>query len=678
MFKLRPYLLMTSLVSVLAVIAGLLYFYRYIAFQSLQDNEKRASVALTQTFANDIWPRYETFIAESSAIAPDQLSSRAEISRLRADILRLVKGLHVVKVKLYNLDGVTVFSSVAKEIGTNKSDNAGFRSARAGETVSDITFREKFDAFEQTIADRNLVYSYIPVRKDENAGVDGVVEVYSDVSELVANLNRTQWQIAAAVLGSLSLLYLVLYFAVGRADKIISAQSRDERNASREKLQHQATHDSTTGLPNRALFIDLLDQAVARAKRSGQRFAVLILDIDNFKDLNDALGHSVGDRLLREIGKRIKERVSDADIIARVGADEFGALLIRATDATFAAGVARSLCEYLAARRYKLGQQHFAITASVGIGVYPRDGRSAPELLTNAEAAMYHAKKMGRNNWQFYHRDMNAQASTTLSLEGGLREAMEHDALFLHYQPFFDMASGHLVGAEALVRWTHPEMGPIAPGRFLPIAEERGLLVSIGDWVLREACRQNRAWHDVGFPRLPIAVNIAATQLRQNDFVQKVKRMLGESGLDPSYLELEIAEATIAHATDAIVVKLRDLKTLGVKLTIDNFGTGYSNPGYLKQFPLDRLKLDRTFVHGLPANQENAIVSNAVLDMARALQLKVTAEGVESKAQLDFLSSRRCAEAQGYYFSHPLPAVDFAKLIMGSASSTFTVAARAS
>jgi diguanylate cyclase (GGDEF)-like protein len=416
MFKLRPFLLITSLIGVLAATAGLLYFYRHVAFESLQDNEKRASVALTQTFANDIWPRYATFIAESNAIPPEQLSSRPEIVQLRADILRLVKGLHVVKVKMYNLNGVTVFSSVAKDIGTNKKDNAGFQSARAGQAVSDITFREKFDAFEQTIADRNLVYSYIPVRKDDSSAVDGVVEVYSDVSELVANLNRTQWEIAAAVLGSLSLLYLVLYFAVGRADKIITAQSQEERIASRQKLQHQATHDSTTGLVNRALFINLLEKAVTGAKLSRQSFAVLILDIDKFKNLNDTLGHPVGDRLLQDVGKRLTERVSDSDTIARVGEDEFGALLIRGGDATYAMGVAHGMCETLAARRYRASGQQFAITVSVGIGIYPRDGNTAVELLKNAEAAMYHAKKMGRNNAQFYHRDMNAHASGTGAL----------------------------------------------------------------------------------------------------------------------------------------------------------------------------------------------------------------------------------------------------------------------
>lgn len=428
MFKLRPFLLITSLVGVLAVTAGLLYFYRHVAFQSLQDNEKRASVTLTQTFANDIWPRYESFFAESKSIPAAQLSSRPEIAQLRADILRLVKGLQVVKVKIYNLDGVTVFSSVAKEIGANKYDNAGFQSARAGTIVSDITYREKFDAFEQTIAERNLVFAYIPVRKDENSAVEGVVEVYSDVSELVANLNRTQWEIVAAVLGSLSLLYLVLYFAVGRADKIINAQTQEQRIATRQKLQHQATHDSTTGLANRTLFIHVIEKAVASARVNKNAFAVLILDIDDFKNLNDTLGHTVGDRLLQDVGKRIKERVGESDTIARVGANEFGALLVRAADATYAAGVARGLCETLAARRYRASGLQFQITASVGVGIYPRDGKSATELLKNAEAAMYAAKQKGGNDAQFYQRDMNAHASVALAIGRDIEAIVPNDA----------------------------------------------------------------------------------------------------------------------------------------------------------------------------------------------------------------------------------------------------------
>lgn len=400
MFKLRPFLLITSLVGVLAVTAGLLYFYRHVAFQSLQDNEKRASVTLTQTFANDIWPRYERFIDQSKSIPPEQISSQPEIGQLRADILRLVKGLQVVKVKIYNLDGITVFSTVPKEIGINKYENAGFQSALGGTAVSDITYREKFDAFERTIADRNLVFTYIPVRKDENAPVEGVVEVYSDVSELVANLNRTEWEIAAAVLGSLSLLYLVLYFAVGRADKIISTQSHEARIATRQQLQHQALHDVTTGLPNRAHFIKVLEKTVANVKFTREPFSVLIIDIDRFKDLNDRLGLAIGDRLLQEIGKRLKQYVTNDDCIARVGEDEFGMLFMRPGETTDVAGVARAMCENLAARRYRVGEQQFAATVSMGIAIFPRDGNTAAELLRNAESAMHRAKALGRNNAQ--------------------------------------------------------------------------------------------------------------------------------------------------------------------------------------------------------------------------------------------------------------------------------------
>lgn len=670
-FRLLRYFSITSLIGVLAVVVGLLFFYRSLAFHALMDHETRSNVALTRVFANNIWPHYSSFILNAGHIDPHELPKQTELTQLREEVQRLMKGLNVVKVKIYNLEGLTVYSTDLKQIGGDESKNAGFLSAKNGGTASDITFRHRFDSFEQIISDRNLVSSYIPIRKNETMPVEGVFELYSDVSELVEKLEKTQWQIAAAVLGSLSLLYFFLFLIVRRADEIISEQSEEERLANQEKLHYQAFHDSLTGLPNRAKFAELLDETIRHAKRNETIFAILFVDLDHFKYLNDSLGHLVGDQLLREVGERLRQCVRETDTVARLGGDEFIILLPQIGRIDHAARAAEKIRSAVSGQRYHIEGQELAISPSIGISIYPYDGEDAVALIKNADAAMYYAKEMGRDKYQFFTPDMNARALAVLSMERSLRQAVEQNEFLLHYQPQMDIATGSVVGMEALIRWPHPVMGMVSPAEFIPVAEERGLILPIGDWVLREACRQNRAWQDAGMSAIPVAVNVSALQFRQPDFPEKVAKVLRDTGLAPEYLELEITEGVIMHGAEAAIETLRKLKAMRIMLSIDDFGTGYSSLSYLKQFRIDRLKLDQSFVRGLPSDMDDAAITTAVLGMAKALKLKVIAEGVETREQLEFLRLWECDEAQGYGFSKPLPTEDLDRFVRQKAPPKF-------
>ncbi len=667
-FKLQRFLSVASLLGVAAVIIGLLLFNRHLAFDALMEHETRSNVALTRAFANTHWPQYAAFVANAHALDRAQLPLRPEVARLRADLLRQMNGLKVVKVKIYDLGGLTVFSTDPKQIGEDEDDNGGFESARAGETASEITFRQTFDAFEHAINDRNLLSTYIPIRSSPTAPIEGVFEVYSDVSDLVAQLETTQWQIVGAVVGSLSLLYLFLFLLVRRADRIVSEQSDEERQANEEKLRHQAFHDALTGLPNRAKFTERLEEAIRHARRSGRIFAVLFVDLDHFKYINDSLGHVAGDRLLQAVAQRLSGGLRDTDTVARLGGDEFIVLLPEIGRIDHAARLAEQIRDAVSEEPYTIDGRELRINPSIGISICPDDGEDAVTLIKNADAAMYHAKEMGRNNFQFFTQDMNARAFAVLSMEHSLRQAVERDEFRLHYQPQLD-GEGRIVGVEALLRWQHPEMGLVYPGQFIAIAEERGLVVPIGEWVLREACRQNKAWQDAGLPAVPVGVNVSALQFRLQDFPARVAAALRDTRLEPEYLELEITESVIMQSVEAAIDTVRELKAMGVKLAVDDFGTGYSSLSYLKQFPIDRLKLDQSFVRGLPSNPDDMAISSAVLGLAKALNLKVIAEGVETVAQRDYLFAHECDEVQGYLFSRPLPPEQFENFIVERCSA---------
>ncbi|MET0620761.1 MAG: EAL domain-containing protein [Thermoanaerobaculia bacterium] len=442
-----------------------------------------------------------------------------------------------------------------------------------------------------------------------------------------------------------------------------------ERKRAEEQVKHLAFHDPLTNLPNRLLFSDRLTLAVAQAHRHNQRLAVLFLDLDRFKVINDSLGHSVGDELLRQVAERIQEYVRDGDTVARHGGDEFTLLVPGISAEEDAAKIARKICEAIHDPFWIDGRELF-VTTSMGVAVYPSDGHDAETLVRNADSAMYRAKEQGRDNYQLYTPAMNAKAVERLSLESRLRQAVANDELELHFQPFFDLKTTKILGAEALLRWRHPELGLIPPGEFIPIAELSGLIVPIGEWVLRTACAQAQEWHEKGYSGLTVSVNLSSRQFQQADLVSQVTSALAETGLEPGKLDLEITESNAMQNAEQSINTLRGLKKQGVRISMDDFGTGYSSLNYLKRFPIDRIKLDQSFVRDLPGDKDDAAIAMAVIAMGRSLELIVIAEGVETEEQLAFLKDRDCDQLQGFLFSRPLPAEAFETFLREGRSTT--------
>jgi len=432
-----------------------------------------------------------------------------------------------------------------------------------------------------------------------------------------------------------------------------------ERKAAEQQIEFLAYRDTLTGLPNRLLLNDRFEQAKAYADRFKTKVALLFLDLDNFKTINDSLGHAVGDHLLKEIALRLGEGIRDTDTVSRQGGDEFLIVLSDLPDADSIAPILDKLMKRLRDTFWIDGHE-LSTSISVGITLYPEDGEDFDSLLKKADMAMYRAKDSGRNTYRFFDEQMNVEAVEHLAMRNGLRRALERDELVLHYQPQVDLVSGRVVGVEALVRWRHPELGLIPPGRFIPVAEDSGLIVPIGEWVMREACRQGMAWKQAGLPEMLIAVNLSSVQFKRGDVVQTVTGALEASGFNPALLELELTESILIGNTDQVLATMRQLKLLGVKLSIDDFGTGYSSLSYLKRFDVDKLKIDQSFIRDFASNPEDAAIVRAIIQMAQSLNLKTLAEGVEDAQVLEQLRIFRCDGAQGFLFARPMPAEEFA------------------
>jgi diguanylate cyclase (GGDEF)-like protein/PAS domain S-box-containing protein len=447
-----------------------------------------------------------------------------------------------------------------------------------------------------------------------------------------------------------------------------------ERKLAEQRISFLAHHDFLTGLPNRVVMEDRLAHAIALAERNGTRLALLFIDLDRFKNINDSLGHHVGDLVLREVAGRLVACTRKSDTVCRLGGDEFLVILDGLLEEEDAGRIAAKILDGLAARCTIEGHALY-VTPSIGISVYPQDGSDPGTLMKNADAAMYHAKKQGRNVYQFFTRELNVKASERLTLENSLRRGLERDEFLLHFQPQLDIRSGRIVGVEALVRWRHPEWNMVSPGRFIPVAEDTGLVIPLGEWILRRACFLGRQWQDRGWA-LPVAVNISATQFHHKGFMDSVSRALADSGLDPRRLELELTEGVVMADGGDNDARLHRLKSLGISLAIDDFGTGYSNLGYLKRFPLDRLKIDQSFVRDLVNDPTDRAIVQAIIALGRTLGLRTIAEGVETTEQRDRLRALGADEFQGYLFRPPLPVDALERLMEEHAPANVPVEAR--
>ena len=441
------------------------------------------------------------------------------------------------------------------------------------------------------------------------------------------------------------------------------------------KMSFLAQHDSLTDLPNRVLLNDRLSEAITLSQRHQRKLAVLFLDLDRFKHINDSLGHAVGDGLLRSVARRLLACIRSSDTVGRHGGDEFVVLLWDMRHSQDAAVTAAKILQALR-EPHHINKHKLRITASIGIATYPDDGTDADTLMKKADLAMYHAKEAGRDSYQFFESEMNAHAIERQSLEEDLHYAIERQELVLHYQPKLNLATGAIIGAEALLRWHHPQRGLVPPGQFIPIAEDCGLIVPVGRWVLREACRQMRAWQLAGLAPLCVAINISAMELRAPDFVSNVRALLTETGLEPRYLELELTEtglmedSRLTKESPSFADVLKEVKEIGVLLALDDFGTGYSSLSHLKSFPIDALKIDQSFVRDLTSNEDSNGIVTGLIGMGKCLRMRVVAEGVETRGQLKILTQHGCLEGQGDYFSRPVPAEEFGGLLERDAAGT--------
>ncbi len=680
MFNLTRYF--STLSFVLIVMAGgiLGSYYRNNAVHQLVTATEAHNVAMTTVFRNSLWSRFTQFLELSYLRDLESLRHADESLTLRQAVVRMMTDTSIIKIKIYNRNGLIILSTDPSQIGGNKQTNAGFISALGGQAISELIHRNTFDSFDGTLAEVDVVSSYVPLTGDKGH-VDGVIELYQDVTATLQQINRTLWRIALVVFTVLATLFLLQLLVVRRAQGILRQQADEletnnreldqrvqartaelqaeiaERRNAEVRLDHLAHHDPLTGLPNRLMFHEQLRHSLSLAARHQRQLAVLFVDLDRFKEVNDTLGHAIGDELLVAVTQRLVAHLRTADTLARLGGDEFICVIEDIKDSHEAQRVAEKLIELLS-QPFTIQAHELFVAASIGICLYPDDGADVDTLVRNADTAMYQAKAHGRGRSHFYTPEMTRQAQERSHLDNLLRRAIEAGELSVHYQLKVTI-DGRPVGAEALLRWHSAELGNVSPVRFIPLAEETGFIVPLGEWVLRQACAQMIAWRAAGMAMPKVSVNLSVKQIERGDVVDMARRVLADTGLEAAALELEITESVIMHVEDALSI-LKDLNDLGIQLAIDDFGTGYSSLAYLKMLPIDTLKIDRAFIVGIGQNAGDEAIIRAIIALARSLKLETVAEGVDSDHQVGFLRAYGCDQIQGFLFGKPQPADEFA------------------
>lgn len=687
MFNLSRYFSTVSFILIVLAAGVLGPLYRQLSLQQITELAESRNVAMVHVFENSLRQPLEQLLVASLGRDGDYLRQSPEVSVLRENVIALMRNTSVVQVKIYNRLGVMVFSLQPRQIGEERLRHPGFRAAMAGLVTSDLEYFAQFDSFAGERKDVHVLSSYIPAF-GSSGGVEGVFELYQDVTPFMQQLQRSLWWVTGGVFLVFALLYLMQYVVVRRAQGILEEQegkikaARDtlelqvearteelkrtnlqlqgeigERRQAESKLNYLAYHDPLTGLANRRCFIERLENSLRESAEQGQQMAVLFVDLDQFKQVNDSLGHGVGDELLVSVAARLSEQLRLVDMLARLGGDEFICLMEGVRDEDEVAIVANEIIDAFDTP-FRLGDHELFLSASVGVSLFPRDGASVLELLRNADSAMYRAKAIGRGHFHFYTPEMTVDAQERIRMENLLRRAVEHGELRVHLQPQVDVPGGRLLGAEALVRWESPELGYVMPSRFIPLAEDSGIIVALGNWVLRETCRQVAEWAARGFLMPTVSVNLSVKQLERPEFVKVLGEIIDETGIEPSRLKLELTESVLMGVGDPQAV-LERLGELGIGLALDDFGTGYSSLSYLKMLPIQQLKIDRSFVTGIGRSRGDEAIIRTVMQLAASLSFEVVAEGVETPEQAEFLATLGCQRQQGELHGKAVPPGEF-------------------
>lgn len=660
-----------SVVSLLGIIlVGVISStaHRNAGVDSLLKIQNEANVDLARAFSNSIWQKYVDFFERAYQIPTDKLTEQPELSDLKADLERQMRGVRVVKIKVYDRSGTTVFSTEASQIGENKATNPGFMAAMQGEVTNEITFRDKFNAFDMVIEDRDLLASYLPIRFGPDQEVVAVFELYSDITTLLEEISATEYQTVAMGSGMLLVLYAFLLIFIRRADNQLKAHELQEQASHKKHIEYLANNDQLTGLANRDSLIRILDAQIIRAQESDERLVFILTDIEQFKLINDNLGQTSADQLLVEFASRIEQTLGPDTTLGRVGGDQFMGVIRQKSDRVLDSLVSRLINALT--EPYHIDEHSVNPGVSVGIATYPEgvtDGRSA---LKNAEAAMKSAKQLGRNRFAFFNTSLNELAIRRFELESALIQAVEQRQFEVFYQPRVS-ASGEVVSAEALLRWRRDGQ-IVSPVLFIEALETTELIVPVGTWVLHQATRDCQRWRKNGADRMRVSVNLSLRQLQQKyQFMETVRLALLESGLDAEALELELTESLMADDSELTLMMLKAIRGMGIHLSIDDFGTGYSSLSYLRNYPFDCVKIDQSFVKESATSEAQQKLTRSIILMANALNLKTVAEGVETLDLKEGLLKMGADELQGYYFAKPMPADQFEAWLANYSASNY-------
>ena len=641
--------------SVLCIVLASLLFgqiFKQASLSNLVSLTEFNNTHQAKMISRDIWPQY---LANNQV--NDSAVDKTLYQQIDADIRTRIKDTPVFSVRLYASEGRLLYSPDFSQVGKNVKTPT-LSAALKGRSNTAHVFSE------QVKNGRHVLVSYFPVvvQGSGEKKIAGAVEVNSDISNLYEQIIGYRNIIVVSTLAVLSLLFVLVVVYVRKTGHSINNQRQADRAENEERVRHVAFHDGLTGLPNRDLFCYRLTSAIAQAKRTESLLAILSIDLDRFKQINDGYGHDVGDQLLKEVSLRLADCVRVSDTVARQGGDDFRILLEGINHVDEVTQIADRIVGSVAQPVSINGHEVYS-SASIGITVYPFDDVEAEHLLKDAETAMFACKKNGRNSYQFFSEDMQRANADQLVLEQKLRKALSEDEYLLQFQPVVDVSAGKMIGVEALLRWQNSEYGIVSPVKFIPILEESGVMSIVGEWVMKTACKKVKSWHDSGYEKITMAVNISVVQFRQRNFVETVKIALEESNLDPQYLKLELTESMLMDQSDVAIQKLNAVRSMGVRIEADDFGTGYSSLSYLKKLPIDVLKIDRSFVMDVNKSSDSAAIVTAISALAHSLKLMVIAEGVETMGELKFLSALNCHLIQGFLLSKPLPEADLVKIL---------------